>query len=168
MSENATNLQRLDLKVLADFAAQAIHFVLLDPTNVVAWADRQIAAGEIPPPWLIDLSLVNPEDPMAVQSALRAVPGEPDPQQSLLLLNALVLRDWRRGRLSIGRVCGIGWQLYRDQYERGDDTNAWGVVVECNGDELDNGFISQAEMRQIIDFELGRFAGYLPRLPSWV
>lgn len=162
----------IGLRVLADFASDAVHFALLEPAKVVAWADSLIADSQVPPPWMIDLSLVNLSDPLAVRAALREVPGASDPPQSIGLLNGLVLREWRHGKLTIGRVRGIGWQLYRSEFERHDlsqwgDLRQWGVVVECIGESLDEGHISEFTMREIIDRELSAFEQDARRLPSW-
>ncbi|HEV7298407.1 MAG TPA: hypothetical protein VGN72_03515 [Tepidisphaeraceae bacterium] len=48
------------VRVLADFASNAVLFDLLDPAKVVAWADLLIAGLEILPPWMMDLSLADP------------------------------------------------------------------------------------------------------------
>ncbi len=110
----------IGLRLLADFASDAVHFELLEPAKVVAWADSLIAGSELPPPWMMDLSLVDQSDPLAVRAALREVPGESDFSQSIRLLNGLVLREWRRKKLTIGQVRGIAWQLYRSEFERQD------------------------------------------------
>ncbi|QOV91681.1 hypothetical protein [Humisphaera borealis] len=156
----------LDLRVLAQFASDAIHFELLDPANVIVWADSLIAESDIPPPWLIDLSLVDPSDSLAVRAALRAVPGEPDVDQSDRLLNSLVLREWQRGKLTTQRICTIGWQLYTRDPDRRELTQ-WGVVVDHSGEQLDDGCISKETMRETIDQELVPFADDVPRLPPW-
>jgi hypothetical protein len=153
-------------RILADFARDAVYFELLAPARVVAWADSLIATSKLPPPWLLDLSLVNTSDTLAVCAALRAVPGDPDLKTSLQLLNALVLREWRMGHLTIGQVRGIGWKLYRDEFENGDAAR-WGIVVECRGELLDDGYVSADQMRAIIDDELARFELDLQCLPSW-
>ena len=94
----------IGIRVLADFASDAVRFELLEPAKVVAWADALIAGSEIAPPWMMDLSLADQSDPLAVCAALREVPGESDVSQSLRLLNGLVLREWRHGNLTIGRA----------------------------------------------------------------
>jgi hypothetical protein len=156
----------IGLRVLADFASDAVHFELLEPAKVIAWADSMIGAADVPPPWMIDLSLADQSDPLAVRAALREVPGEPDPDQSTRLLNALVLREWQRGRLTIGRVRGIGWRLYSSELER-RDLSRWGVVVECEGESLDDGSISESTLRGIIDRELVPFEADVRQLPPW-
>jgi hypothetical protein len=157
----------IDQKILADFAAEALQFDLIKTASVVAWADELIANLDTSPPaWLVDLSLVDPLDPHAVIVALHAVPGSPNPAGSAALLNGLVLREWRFGHLTIGRVRGIGWQLYRTEFES-RNTAMWGVVVECEGETLDQGLISEKKMRQIIDRELGGFEESLRQLPEW-
>lgn len=159
-------LDLLNVRVFADFASDALHFKLLDPDNVIAWADSMIAESSIPPDWLMDLSLADRSDTLSVCSALRNVPGRPDPEKSLRLVNALVLREWRLGRLPIGQVRGIGWQLYRSEFEQ-SDLSKWGVIVECQGESLDAGDIPESTMREVIDRELGIFDEYIQALPPW-
>ena len=158
----------IDLRVLADFAAHAVHFKLLDAARVIAWADSMIAGWDgPPPPWLMDLSLVDATDELAVCGALREVPGAASPEESLALLNGLVLREWQGGRLTIGAVRGIGWSLHRSEFEQ-HDPSRWGVVVECEGELVDDGLISEADMRARIDRELDQFIAQLRGLPEWV
>lgn len=156
-----------NLRVLAEFAADAFHFGLLAPRQVIAWADSLIAAGPAtPPPWLIDLALADPVDRLALLAALAAVPGDRRPAASAALLEGLVWREWSRGTLTIGRVRGVGWQLH----QRGAGHSApahWGVVIECEGEFLDDGQISEATMRRLIDRQLARFAPEADRLPPW-
>jgi|HubBroStandDraft_4_1064222.scaffolds.fasta_scaffold125761_1 hypothetical protein len=153
-------------RVLADFAFYALRFKLIEAAKVVSWADELIADSKSPPPWMVDLSLVDKSDPHATLVLLRQVPGEPNLEESLDLLNGLVLREWRNGRLTIGEVRGIGWVLYMDNVER-PDSSKWGVVVECKGEEMDNGYLSEAQLRDVIDNQLARFEPELRRLPDW-
>jgi hypothetical protein len=153
-------------RVLADFALYALRFKLVEPTNIVLWADALVADSECPAPWMIDLSLVDRSDPHAMLVLLRQVPGEPDLQESLGLLSGLVLRDWKNGRLTISDVRGIGWELYMRNVER-PNSSKWGVVVECQGEELDAGYLSEVELRAVIENELARFEPNLQRLPHW-
>ena len=160
------SLPSIGQRVLADFALYALRFKLIEAAKIVSWADALIAESEFPAPWMIDVSLVDKSDAHAILVLLRQVPGEPKLQDSLALLSALVLREWRSGRLTIGEVRGIGWVLYMDNVER-PDSSKWGVVVECQGEELDAGYLSEAELRGVIDKELARFEPDLQRLPGW-
>src|SRR5687768_13830818 len=156
----------ISLRVLADFASEAIHLDLLKPAQVVVWADLLIAECQMPPVWMIDLALVDPLDPHAVIMALRGVPGESHSDHTIALLNGLVFREWQRGNLTIGQVRGIGWTLFRKEFEERDLTQ-WGVVVECNGEYLDEGYLSEDDMRDLIDGELAKFEEESQRLPQW-
>jgi hypothetical protein len=53
-----------------------------------------------------------------------------------------------------------------DNVER-PDSSKWGVVVECKGEEMDNGYLSEAQLRDVIDNQLARFEPELRRLPDW-
>jgi hypothetical protein len=160
------SLPSIGQRVLADFALYALRFKVIEAAKIVSWADELIANSESPAPLMIDLSLVDNSDPHSILVLLRQVPGEPNLEESLDLLNGLVLREWRNGRLTIGGVRGIGWVLYMDNVER-PDSSKWGVVVECKGEEMDDGYLSEAHMRDLIDHELARFEPELRRLPHW-
>ena len=69
----------------AEAYAQALETGLLETQTVVAWADREIARSDIPPPPLIEVSLAG-DDVNALVSALRGLPGEPDLLQASRLL----------------------------------------------------------------------------------
>ncbi len=155
-----------DLRLHADFAADAVMHGLLPPARVVAWADAMIESGGLPPPWLVDLSLVNTSDVLAIRSALAAVPGKENPAAKARLLNALVLREWRAARLTIGQVRGVGWQLYLRNSER-YDLAVWGAQVDHDGDALDDGLITEQQMREAIDSALASFDASINELPIW-
>src|SRR5688572_15446376 len=93
----------IDYRILANFASDALYFGLIEPAKIIAWADELIAASDVPTLWMIEVSLADLTDPMALYAALGAVPGTPDKSESVNLLSALVLREWRRGALTIGR-----------------------------------------------------------------
>jgi hypothetical protein len=156
----------LSYRAIADFAEDAICFSLIGPTRVVAWADSLIAEVETPLEWMIDLSMVDQSDPAAIEGALRAVPGQSDWNKSLALLNGLVLREWRRGILTMLRVCAIGWQ----QYLRHPDLEVthWAVDTEDAASSLQLGSISETEMRAIINRNLAQFEPAAVLLPAWV
>jgi hypothetical protein len=151
-------------RVVADFAAYVLRFGLLQPAQVIAWADALIAHSDVAAPWMLDLSLVDKSDPHAVVAQLRRVPGDSNLRESIDLLSGLVLRQWKGGRLTIGDVRGIGWRVHLEH----PDCCHWGAAVECRGEELDDGHISEADMREVIDRELASFWPELQRLPSWV
>lgn len=154
-----------ELRVLADFASDALRFRLLDPAKVVAWADAMIDEVDIARPWMMDLSLANPNDPDELRAALKSVPGTPNPSQSLRLLSALVLREWREGRLTFDRLRGIGWQLHGDGFPPG--ARDWGLHVEVTGEDYDNHFMTGEELDRWIESELREFEDDLTRLPPW-
>jgi hypothetical protein len=153
-------------RVLADFAYDALYLRLIKPEQVVAWADSMIAATEAPPEWMIELSMVDQSDILAIFEKLRAVPGQPG-DQSLSLLNGLVWREWSRNNLTIGRVRGIGWEIHRRHPGRLDYTS-WGIAVDDDfGVSLDEGHITEAQMCDAISRLLGAFSQDALALPHW-
>jgi hypothetical protein len=82
------------------------------------------------------------------------------------MLNAIVLREWRYGHLTIGKVRGVGWQLHSRFEQR--ELVKWGVIVECEGEFLDDGHISETKMRGVIERELAPFENIIAILPPWI
>jgi hypothetical protein len=156
-----------ELRVLADFVSDALRFQLLDPTKVVAWADAMIAEADAPPPWMLDLSLANPNDPESLRAALDSVPGTPDRGRSVRLLSALVLRQWREGRLTFDGLRGIGWELLH-RSDTAPGVRDWGVWIEAVGEEYDSHLITGQELDRWIESELREFEDDLTRIPSWI
>lgn len=171
MSTDAPNY-----RALADFATAAIGYGLCDPRRLVAWADALIVASDVPPEWMMDLSIVDVSDPHALRSALRAVPGEPNATETLELLGACVLREWRASRLSAPLALGIGYDVYMGGLHwinggRGDSLRRdlrWGSDLAYTHDMLGAGFGTDAHLREVIDCELLRFEPAIARLPWWV
>lgn len=156
----------MSYRILADFALDAVYHRLIEPVCVVAWVDSLIAATDSPAEWMIDLSLVDQKDLLAILQALRAVPGEHDYRESLTLLNGLICREWHRGRLTIGGVRGIGWELHRCYFDVAHLCD-WGIAIEDAGCSLEEGWISEEKVRRIIKQELSRFEQDVQRLPPW-
>ncbi len=99
-------------KDLAEFASLSLRFRILPLSSVTTWADGIIAETDCSAPWLIDLAMA--DDVESIENALRLVPGEPHADLAIRLFLALVCRQWRSGRLSIGHVRKIGWSLHCD------------------------------------------------------
>jgi hypothetical protein len=153
---------------LADFAGQALEFGLLAPAAIVAWADGIIAAESMPPLWAIELSLA-PDDVHEMIVRLRNVPETPTDVLPRYLFLALLRREWYRGTLTVGKVRRIGWKLHcADAIPTLTENVDWGVVLECEGEEFDEGWRSEREMRASINEKLAPYQVYEPLLPAWV
>jgi hypothetical protein len=63
------------LRTEAESIAIALKTGLLDVADAVAWADRQIAAGDVPDVALCDVSMASRKYPQDVVSMLRSLPG---------------------------------------------------------------------------------------------
>lgn len=150
-------------KDLAEFARLGLRF--LAPASIVAWADGLIAGGGIAAPWLIDLALATPG---TIEDALKHVSGEMDGDLPTRLFLALVRRHWRSGSLTIGDVRGIGWMLHCESTLLEPDGQAdWGACLEAEGDELDQGWRTEDDLRMSIDEKLAEYADLEACLPSW-
>jgi hypothetical protein len=153
-------------KDLAEFFMLALRFHILPPSAVIDWADRTIADGDIPAPWIIELALSKPK---SVVDALRRVPGEAYAGLPTRLLLDLVRRRWRSGRLTVGDVRGIGWSLHCDLALPASGAQAdWGACLEAEGEELDAGWRTEDDLRVSIDEKLAAYADGEPLLPVWV
>jgi hypothetical protein len=156
----------VSIKDLAEFARLGLRFHILTPSAVVEWADRLIAESDVPAPWVIDLSLSRPND---VEDRLRRVPGEPQLDMATRLFLGLVRRRWREGRLTIGEVRGIGWSLHCDLALPAPGGRAdWGVCLEAEGEEFDQGWRTEADLRESIEEKLAQYADIESWLPNWV
>ena len=154
-------------KDLAEFARLGLRFRVVAPASIVAWADGIIASGDIPEPWLIDLALATKPD--AIEDALEQVPGEPQTDLAIRLFLALVLRRWRSGSLTIGDIRGIGWLLHCESALPTLDGQAdWGVCLEVECEELDNGWRTEDDLRASIDEKLAEYSWLEATLPAWV
>jgi hypothetical protein len=152
---------------LADFARKAIEFRLLGPTAVVTWADSMIAAEDAPPSWAIELSLT-PDDAHEMISRLRQVPGTPTDSLPMYLFLGLLRRKWMDGDITVGQMRGIGWQLHSaDAIPTPDGKTDWGILLECEGEEFDEGRRSGPEIAASIDEKLQPYEEYERLLPAW-
>jgi hypothetical protein len=163
-------MRRLALKPnprdLAEFALLALRFRILAAATVIEWADGIIESGDASPPsWVIDLALAKPN---TVEDALKRVPGEAHAELPIRLFLALVRRRWQSGRLSIGDVRGIGWRLHGELTLPTPDGQAdWGVCLEAEGEELDEGWRTEDDLRISIDEKLAEYSDVEPALPDW-
>lgn len=154
-------------KDLAELARLGLRFGVVSPAAIIAWADGLIAAGAIPEPWLIDLALATQPD--GIEDALRRVPGEAQADLSTRLLLTLVLRRWRAGRIDIDVVRGVGWWLHCEEALAAPDGQAdWGVCLEVEGEEFDEGWRTEDDLRRSINEALAEYAWLEAQLPSWV
>jgi hypothetical protein len=154
------------VKDLAEFARLGLRFQVLPLSSIVAWADIMILEGDIPDNWLMDLATV--KDGLTADSLLRQLPGESQFQLPLCLLLALVHRRWRAGQLTIGQVRGIGWDLHCESVlPKPDGQGDWGVCLEVEGEEFDEGWRTENSLRKSIDETLSVYSEFEQFIPAW-
>jgi hypothetical protein len=80
----------------------------------------------------------------------------------------LIRRLWRNGELSISQLRTIIWQLYKEKWA-GDPKGGgdWVAVLECECEELDQGYRSEAQILNSIEEKLAPFAEIEACLPPW-
>ena len=154
------------VKDIAEFARLGIRFHVLPVSSIVTWADHMIEAGDIPANWLMDLATA--KDGETADASLRQVPGEAQPRVPMNLFLALVRRLWSKGQLTIGQVRGIGWLLHCESALPTSKGQAdWGVVLEVEGEGLDEGWCTEDSLRQSIDEKLSEYSEFDSTLPAW-
>ena len=108
------------------------------------------------------------DDVESIEIALRHVPGEPHADLAIRLFLALVCRQWRSGRLSIGHVREIGWSLHCESALPTLDGQAdWGVCLEVECEELDSGWHTDDDLRASIEQKLAQYSDLEGKLPAW-
>jgi hypothetical protein len=153
---------------LALFALRAIELSLLAPTAVITWADGVILAEDEPQEWVFELSLAPRDDPHEMIVRLRHVPGVPNERFAMQLVLGLLHREWRRSRLTVGQVRSMGWRLHtRGSLVALEGEADWGVILECECEELDEGRVSEREIRESIDGKLALYEQFERLLPPW-
>ena len=153
-------------KDIAEFARIGLRFQVLPLSSVVAWADIMILEGDIPDNWLMDLATA--KDGLTADSLLRQLPGESQFQLPVCLFLALVRRRWRAGQLTIGQVRGIGWTLHCESALAKPDGQAdWGVCLEVEGEEFDEGWRTKNSLRISIEEKLAVYSEFEQFIPTW-
>lgn len=154
-------------KDLAEFARLGLRFRILTLSSVTAWADGLIAETDCPAPWLIDLALADNTE--SIENALKHVPGEAQADLAIHLFLAMVCRQWRSGRLSIGHVRKIGWSLHCESaLPTLDGQIDWGVCLEVECEELDAGWRTEDDLRASIEQKLAQYSDLEGKLPAWI
>lgn len=122
----------------------------VQPTEVVTWADQVIAAGDVPGPDLIEISLGAGLPVEELAQALKAIPGEVGPTrlaQTILRHMAAALRRDPTTSRSIARCLYQMWlddltpsPEAKDQMSRLDDafdlaeSGTWGTLTEVRAE----------------------------------
>jgi hypothetical protein len=95
------------LREEAEYLRLALAMGLVTPAEVVAWADRQIAALDEPPIELIDVSLAGSRSPVQVMDLLKAIPGDGDLTAAAHRALGRLLKEFRAGGLSPEQVADM-------------------------------------------------------------
>jgi hypothetical protein len=114
--------------------APGLELGLVEPAQVIAWADEQIAAWDEPPEWLIELSTVRPcgEEVLRVLRARGADESIDDESFLALLAVGYFRRGWEIRRT-------VGLLLRRFCYvERSGELTSRQAQIYLIDDELDH------------------------------
>ncbi len=152
-------------KDLAEFARLGLHLDLLKHSAVVEWADELIREGDVPPVWLIDVSLSDSE---SVDRTLSKAPGVFDEQLPIRMIHALVRHRWSSGSFTISGIRRLGWRVYIETSSLTSESQPhWGLVLEVEGEEFDNEWWSEEDRRRSIEEKLAPYAEFEKLLPNW-
>jgi hypothetical protein len=152
-------------KDFAEFAQLGVRLGLLKPIQVQGWADNVILERDVPPDWAIELCTANPPEMIGV---LNTVPGQISGGMPVNLLVGLIRQLWRNGELSIPEVRKLGWRLHSEgRLEKPKGVGDWGAVLECECEELDEGYRTEAEIGASIEEQLTPYAAFEPFLSAW-
>lgn len=126
-----------------------------------------VSSQDAPPLWAIDLACASASD---VDDHLRHVPGTSSGDLAVCLFCALLRRRWRGRHLTIADVRAAGWNLHvKGLLPPGDGGTAdWGVVLECECEEFDDGWRTEGQMGVSIAEKLAPYGQYESLLPPWI
>jgi hypothetical protein len=93
----------------AEYLRLVLAMGLITPDEVVAWADRLIAALDDPPIQVIDVSLAGSRPAVEIMDLLAAVPGRGDLAAAAHQALGLFLRRFRAGGISLEQAAEMLW-----------------------------------------------------------
>ena len=153
-------------KATAELLRYAFRYSLVDLSAIRSWGDSLIEQCEVAPEWLIDVALANGRD---ADTLLKRVPDDDVADDFTPLLCAMLLSCWRDGSISIGNVRSLGWELHMANLlpEIVDGFANWGVTLEVQAESLDEGWVTEAEIRDLIASQLSQYEPIIQEIPEW-
>ena len=94
----------MSFKDQAELFAQSLEYGFRTVAEVIAWADKNIAQLEMPPHWLLELSLMGQAKGQDVLHVLRHVEGVADDQKVNQGIFSLLLEQMNSNRMTGNRV----------------------------------------------------------------
>ena len=107
--------QVVNQRTQAEALAICLEYGLLDASDVIAWADQQIAQSDQPHVVLCDIAMALPAHPLDIASLLRQLPGEVD---TFLVIRQLVeysINVLRSKRRPPRQVASLLYKLAREK-----------------------------------------------------
>lgn len=135
---------------------------IINPDEVLVWADRMIAALDDPPIQIIDISLAGSRRAIEIMDLLAAVPGDGDLAAAAHRALALFLQRFRAGGISLEQAAEM-LLAYSNWASVPEGERLWASnftdVVYC----LDQGYAGTPDsVRSEIEEFLSRYAGGTP------
>ena len=144
-----------DDKLAASVFALGLSAGFVRREDVVRWADRRIAEGDVPPPWLIDLSLSEGQHLLDVVGDLKRLAEDAGPVVTCEAAYAL-LPDV--AGYSFARAAALAKRVYRITYERlgGDWSQPLLATTDRLADDFDflrDGYLNSTEQAVVGAFQ---------------
>jgi hypothetical protein len=154
-----------DNKNLAEFARLALAYELLTVSEIRQWGDLLLLSSDDPANWMIEVSLINPENAYQV---LKAVPGRSDDRRTAELTCVILTVRWKSGQADIHTVRRVGWDFHLLELLPEIDQTDWGVVLEVECEGLSEGWRTESEVKDLINESLAQYQALATELPDWV
>jgi hypothetical protein len=144
---------------IANFLREGISLGLIKPQAAIDWADTVIADSNEAPEWAINLALSHGD--RAVLDNLSSFAGYKLSADALYLLIGFVKWRWDARSLDFQLVRRFGFELHmRGLLDESPTEADWGVVLECESEEFDEGYRSKEEMEESIGEKLARYESH--------
>ena len=157
----------LNDKDTAELLRYAFRHSLVSVDAVRAWGDSLIERCDVAPEWMIDIALAKTRDADAFLGRVPDCDGVP---KFVPLLCALLCRRWENDAIPIGTVRSLGWELHLADLltETVDGFANWGVTLEVEAESLDEGWVTESDIRDLINSLLQPYQPLSGDLPEWV
>ncbi len=154
-----------DRKTLAEFARIALSYDLLTISEIREWGDSLLLSAADPVNWMIEISLIDPEN---ADQVLKTVPGSLNENRTADLVCAILTVRWKSAQANIATVRQVGWDFHVLELLPEIDQTDWGVVLEVDCEGLSEGWRTESEVRDLINKSLSQYQALAAELPDWV
>jgi hypothetical protein len=142
--------------------AEAFRLLLLmgvvDKAELIAWADNIIAAREVVPEWLLDLSLAANENAAAIEANLRDLPGEWNPRSAAYAATDRFADEFqRKGKFTSPEAANM-LTIWAASAKVDEEVRSAAMTPQWIADEIPFGNAKDQDVVGAIDECIARFA----------